>query len=317
MPQTQATRKEEQGTTTPNQKTPTEPLALPSLSSKLRLPAATSPPETELQIPADIIKTASRFGIAVKDIKLIEGTYVGCSGENCFPLGKAEKPAQAEKPVDPYSSVKSGSTLKFTGPGSSSPYTLSSDLVSTTLPGIVAISRNKDGSFALKPDPSYKGTIEIVAAIESPYTMRIDSAAIQQFQKVNPGKSVDEARQILVKQFMDANKHEPLLVVGTVPSLCPPCKLLEPCLTETGQKLGKDEGKLLIVEYPDFESAKADFGSEARFPTLMFLRATTSAAPPIGAERPLLQGFRRVIGSAIEGVRKPGEIIDGLRSLRN
>ena len=282
-------------------------------------------------IPAPVIAKALQFGLKIEDIKLQEGMWVGCTDSSCIPLGKASsfktddknaKPddKQAEKKqateeekkaalAKQLQSLPVGSTIKVIdpAPGTRSEFVLSKQEAQLGgsgfgIGGFGSFKKNSDGTYSFSKAPELKNEIEVVV----PGTAKNIETNIKNVA------SMKEARE-----YISSHPKEGIMVLGTVPSLCPPCRTLEGILPNMINDL-KAEGApvtVLRMEYDSFESAKKEFGSGATFPYMALFgkAARDQSDPDIEVTRgPIIQGLGG-LRKVVRGISN--DLKDSLRNI--
>jgi hypothetical protein len=264
------------------------------------------------KIPDFVLDKATKLGLTQDDIKLEGKTWVGCKGDQCIPLASAKEVAAAEL-KEQLKALPIGSTVKIIEPKNNErkdAFVLSAGEASAggsgfSIGSFGKFSRNPDGkTYSFTPDPALEGRIEI--------SVPANAKPVESSSKFILASNIDSARA-----YVKAHPDEAIVILGTVPSQCPPCRALEEILPKEINDI-RAEGKpitVLRLEYDDFASANKDFGDAASYPYMAtFQRGNRADSPEVAEVQrgPILKGLQG-LRQVVRGVPKElGKVLRGL-----
>ena len=145
-----------------------------------------------------------------------------------------------------------------------------------------------------------------------------------EIEVVVPGTAKDTDTSIInvssmkeARDYISSHPKEGIVVLGTVPSLCPPCRTLEGILPNMINDLKSEGAPVTVIrmEYDSFESAKNEFGTGATFPYMaLFGKAARDRSDQdVNVARgPVIQGLGG-LRKVVRGISK--DLKDSLRNI--
>jgi hypothetical protein len=231
------------------------------------------------EIPPRILEAASKIGVDPADIKLESGVWVACKGDQCTLIDKAlpgEGTKRQEKLV--LRGLRQGDMLTITGHSLITSHTL--EAPDYGIPGLGKFSRQSDGSVSFEASRDFKGTVEYkgsesrvvrgsapaMAEQEKPQKAEAQKPQPQTtagapLHKTHSAEYLQEIKAIL------ANRNTTVVLVVSVPHLCPPCRDFkgDVATAANGYKKG-DKVQFATIDFTSFEDARAVMGPITAFP---------------------------------------------------
>jgi len=270
----------------------------------------------KLDIPEEIQKKAKDLNIPLAAITFENNVWSACvkvpgKADSCIILGSKLEPSQRlSTPVSKLTNLRNGDTLIVCRYGEQQkviPINIAENVIRSSEYQIGTYTREADRTFTFTLNPGVEAR---VSKKETNPTEHIDT--LPNHVKINDRYARTKDISV-VQTVLQEYSSEDIVVILSVPALCPPCRDLDKVVLDVS-KNNVAVPKIITLEYHDFESGRHALGPNAIFPTILVYRsqANSSKTDPVilgDMNSATREQILEQIADHISGERVPSHIV--------